>query len=133
MVVSILTDLWKNLFKRPPTNRFPAKYKPASVSRFLKAVQEGRAKIISPLPVPEDFRGKLVYESDKCIGCQQCVRNCPSKAIIFKSEEKKIRIDVVRCIYCETCVEVCPVNCLSMSQEFLLATPDRKEKSSYVE
>ncbi|MDD5636052.1 MAG: 4Fe-4S binding protein, partial [Atribacterota bacterium] len=65
------------------------------------------------------------YERDKCIGCRLCVRVCPSRAIEFIPDEKKIKIRIDRCIFCSQCNDICPVNCLHMSEDFLLANEDR--------
>lgn len=54
----ILKTLVAQLISRPATNRFPVKYMPKSVTRFLAQVQEGKAKIHPPVPVPPKFRGK---------------------------------------------------------------------------
>jgi ferredoxin len=129
----IFKALFLQLFTRPVTNRFPAKYMPTSVLGFLGKVQEGKAKIVPPVPVTEGFRGKIAYDREKCIGCQLCIRVCPAQVIEFKPEEKKIRMYVTRCTYCAQCVDVCPVGALSRSQEFLLADYDRFASNLVVE
>ncbi len=101
--MGLISWLFRNLLSRPMTNRFP------------KA---------PPVPVPEGFRGKLVYDPDKCIGCQLCVRVCPTQTIKFIPDKKKIAFWVGRCVFCSQCVEVCPTSALAMSKEFLLASPD---------
>jgi formate hydrogenlyase subunit 6/NADH:ubiquinone oxidoreductase subunit I len=129
----ILKTLFSQLLTRPVTNRFPVKYMPKSVTGLLRKVEEGRAKIHPPIPVPKGFRGKLVYDREKCIGCQLCIRVCPARVIKFKPEEKKIRIHVARCTFCSQCVAACPVDALSMSEEFLLADYDRFSEDLIVE
>ena len=129
----ILKTLFSQLLTRPVTNRFPVKYMPRSVTGLLRKVEEGKATIHPPVPVPEKFRGKLAYDREKCIGCQLCIRVCPANVIKFKPEEKKIRIHVARCTFCSQCVDACPVGALSMSQEFLLADYDRFSGNLIVE
>lgn len=129
----ILKTLVAQLLSRPATNRFPAKYMPKSVTRFLARVQKGRAQIHPPVPVPPKFRGKIAYDREKCIGCQLCIRVCPAKVIEFKPEVKKIRMYVARCTFCAQCVDACPVNALSLSPEFLLASTDRLSSELIVE
>lgn len=41
----------------------------------------------------------------KCVGCGQCVKNCPEQAISLI--EKKARIDHSKCVGCGQCVAVC--------------------------
>lgn len=133
MRFSMVPELLKQLFKKPFTNKFPAKYAPPSTKEFLEAVKKGKIKIVPPVETPPGFRGKINYDREKCIGCQLCVKVCPSQAIEFKPEEKKIRIYISRCTFCAQCTDVCPVNALSMSDEFLLANEDKLAKELIVE
>lgn len=121
----IFTTLFRQLFHKPLTNPFPAKYMPRSVTGFLGKVASGDASIHPPVPVPADLRGKLSYDRDKCIGCKLCVRVCPANVIEFLPEDKKIRIYVARCTFCAQCVDACPVDALATTPEFLLADTDR--------
>ncbi|WP_072621415.1 NAD(P)H-quinone oxidoreductase subunit I [Spirulina major] len=84
----------------------------------------------------ERYRGRIHYEFDKCISCEVCVRVCPINLPIvdweFDKETKKKKlnhysIDFGVCIFCGNCVEYCPTNCLSMTEEYELATYDRHE------
>lgn len=133
MKFSMLPQVVAQLFKKPWTNKFPAKYQPNNTTKFLKDVGEGKAKINPPIKTPENFRGKIQYDKDKCIGCKLCIRVCPCEAIEFKPEEKKIKIYVARCCFCSQCNDICPVKCLSMSDEFLLADADKYSKDLIVE
>jgi len=133
MRFSVLPMVFSQLFKKPFTNKFPAKYTPGSVTRFLEAVSSGKATLNPPIETPEGFRGKIQYEKEKCIGCKLCIKVCPSGAIEFKPKEKKIKIYLARCTFCSQCNDVCPVHCLSMSNEFLLAEGDKYAPSLIVE
>ena len=113
-----------NLFKEKATCNYP----------FEKAVVDAR------------YRGRIAFESDKCIGCKMCVRVCPAKAIeIPLSAEQpapapaaegaapvpaKKKFDCImsldRCIFCSQCVEICPKKALISTQDFELAHTDRK-------
>lgn len=133
MGFSMLGSVFRQMFKKPWTNKFPVKYTPSNTTRLLEKVEKGEVKIIPPVETPKGFRGKIKYDKDKCIGCKLCIRVCPTNAIEFKPEEKKIKIYLSRCCYCSQCNDVCPVNCLSMSDEFLLADSDKYSKDLIVE
>ncbi len=120
-MITMQKELFRQLFKRAFTNQFPAKHAPKSVNALLEAVGKGKAKLNPPVPVPENFRGKIAYDKNKCIGCQLCVKVCPANAVVFKPKEKKISYHTFRCTFCGECVNVCPVKCLTFTDEFLLA------------
>ena len=127
MPTPMVFELIKQLFNKAATNCFPIKYYPGdtTVTELINKVGKGEANINPPVEIPEKFRGKITYERDKCIGCRLCVRVCPSRAIEFIADEKKIKIRIDRCIFCSQCNDICPVNCLHMSEDFLLANEDR--------
>jgi ferredoxin len=133
MRLAMLPKVFVQMFKRPHTNKFPAKYTPSSTTKFLENVGAGKAKLIPPIETPEGFRGKIQYDKEKCTGCKLCIKVCPSEAIEFKEEEKKIKIYLARCTFCSQCNDVCPFNCLSMSNEFLLADADKYSSDLIVE
>jgi formate hydrogenlyase subunit 6/NADH:ubiquinone oxidoreductase subunit I len=126
-------ELLKQLFKKPATNVFPTTYYPESVLKLLEKVKKGEVKINPPIEAPEDFRGKILYDRDKCTGCKLCIKICPSQAIEFILDKKKIKIHVDHCIFCSQCNDICPVKCLNMSNEFFLADTDRKSSNLIVE
>ncbi|MGQ9546732.1 MAG: 4Fe-4S binding protein [Dehalococcoidia bacterium] len=112
----------KQLFLKPATNKFPAKYAPASTIQFLNRVTKGELKLIPPVPVPPKFRGRIAYDKARCTGCRLCVSVCSTRAIEFIPEEKKVRIFVSRCCFCAQCVEICPPGALAMTDQFLLSS-----------
>ncbi|NVN93070.1 MAG: 4Fe-4S binding protein [Desulfuromonadales bacterium] len=80
--------------------------------------------------MPENFRGKIVFDTEKCIGCKICVKDCPAIAIkITKVVEKKFEAEFYldRCIYCAQCVDSCPKEALINTKEYELAQIDRKK------
>lgn len=97
---AMLGDMLRSLFKKPITEMYPFK-KTAAPSRL---------------------RGKLVYNPEKCNGCQLCIKDCPSNAIELITVDKAnkrfvMRYHIDRCTYCAQCVENCRFECLSMSSE----------------
>jgi len=47
MRFSMLPQVFAQMFKKPWTNKFPAKYIPHSTTKFLDDVGSGKAKLIS--------------------------------------------------------------------------------------
>lgn len=97
---AMLGDVLRSLFRRPATELYPFTRRAA----------------------PERYRGKLVWDSTKCSGCQLCIKDCPSEAIeliVLDKVNKKfvLRYHQDRCTYCAQCVMNCRFNCLNMSNE----------------
>ncbi|OGS17599.1 MAG: hypothetical protein A2219_01160 [Elusimicrobia bacterium RIFOXYA2_FULL_50_26] len=103
---AIWRELVKNLRRKPATVLYPAER----------------------LEIPENFRGRPVFNPATCIGCMMCVRDCPAKAVkIEKVGEKKFSCTFYldRCIYCGQCSDSCVKKSITMSHEFELACFDR--------
>ncbi|MEB3825751.1 MAG: NADH-quinone oxidoreductase subunit NuoI [Desulfurococcales archaeon] len=69
-----------------------------------------------------NYRGFIVLDMKKCIGCMSCARICPAAAMkmvkveVEKAGKKKQMpfpvINYNRCIFCGFCVDVCPTEAL---------------------
>lgn len=97
---NMLGDLVRSLVKRPATELYPSVKKNA----------------------PERLRGKLVWDPSKCVGCQLCIKDCPSNAlelIVIDKVNKRfvMRYHADRCTYCAQCVQTCRFKCMGMSNE----------------
>jgi len=104
----MMSQVLGSLFKKPVTSKYP----------FVKK------------PMPKNFRGKLRFYPEKCIGCKMCMRDCPSGAITIRAVgDKKFEavIDLAKCIYCAQCVDTCPKKALEATPDFELAQLDHKK------
>ena len=54
---------------------------------------------------------ELLYERDKCIGCNSCIDSCTLNAI---SPENEFFVDRTKCTLCLECVKACPSTALSI-------------------
>ncbi len=77
---------------------------------------------------PAGFRGRPVWNTQRCFGCGLCSRICPSGAIEMTGKGKGAEIThyVDRCMFCGQCAESCPRNAIEMTEEFELAGFNRK-------
>ena len=53
---------------------------------------------------------KPFVDKQACVGCGDCVKNCPVNAIEMKAEKAEI-IDST-CIDCKQCVKTCPYSAI---------------------
>jgi formate hydrogenlyase subunit 6/NADH:ubiquinone oxidoreductase subunit I len=103
----MMRQVLSSVFRKPATVPYP----------FVKA------------PMPANFRGKLTFDSAKCIGCKLCERDCPTGAIrIEKVADKtfEAHFDFASCIYCAQCVDSCPKKAIQATGEFELAATSRQ-------
>ncbi|MEK6543841.1 MAG: NADH-quinone oxidoreductase subunit I [Elusimicrobiota bacterium] len=72
----------------------------------------------------ERYRGMLLFDAETCIGCNLCVKACPSACIALENQTneqgKKIAktkwysIDFGKCNFCRLCEESCPTKAKSI-------------------
>lgn len=111
MSLSMVKELFRTLTRKPVTRKYPYERR----------------------EIPERFRGRIVIDYDKCIGCGLCARFCPAIAIkmVFveteKGKKRKPLVQIFRCIFCGQCSLVCPRKAISYSKEFELATYNKEE------
>lgn len=97
---TMLGDVWQSLWQKPVTQKYP----------------------FERIEAPERLRGKLVWDPEKCTGCNLCSKDCPADAIEIITIDKKAKRFVMqyhmdRCTYCAQCVESCRFSCIDMSDE----------------
>ncbi len=118
----------KYLFKKPHTVRYPK-------------------EDLEVFPISgnsPNYRGFHTNDLEKCIGCGNCARVCPTDAVtmvemtdvkVANKFAKTLRpvFDYGRCCFCAQCVDVCPTGSLQMSRDYIysfhptLSTPVEEE------
>jgi NAD(P)H-quinone oxidoreductase subunit I len=111
----MLGDVIRSLFTKPVTEQYP----------FVRTA------------APDNFRGKLFWEPEKCTGCQLCVKDCPADAleliVIDKAAKRFVmKYHIDRCTFCDQCVQSCRLKCLNLSNEdWELASLNREPLTVY--
>jgi hydrogenase-4 component H len=86
--------------------------------------------------VPERFRGRPVFNPNKCIGCAGCANNCPAREILITDPCHEMRIVKYvgrRCTYCGRCADLCPEKAITMSKEYETAHESKGDISQHLE
>jgi NADH-quinone oxidoreductase subunit I len=66
---------------------------------------------------PDNFRGFIVFDKEKCISCYRCAHICPANAIAMEQYDNSYpSIDYAKCIFCHFCIESCPTGALKTSK-----------------
>ena len=84
------------------------------------------ANFVDRVPVPKKVsrfllnrvRPRPVFVHASCIGCGDCVSNCPPKALTM-TEVQRPMVDLETCIRCFCCQELCPRNAVEISRPWL--------------
>ena len=103
--MGMTTTVIKNMLKKPATIKYPKKKSEIS----------------------KNYRGRIVVDRPKCIGCYLCQVNCPTGAIVVDPKDKKAYVDIGLCIFCSMCREVCPVKCIYFTNEYEKVSKDKEK------
>ena len=98
------------------------------ISQFFKKPATGKYPLVKA-KIPEDLRGKQVFDINLCVSCGLCSRDCPAKAIEMVEVEGKRRplFHLDLCIFCYQCAESCPRNAIKSSSFFELASNNKSD------
>lgn len=104
---ALIKDMGSCLFKKPFTQEYP----------FIR------------IQAPEGYRGRQIFNPEKCISCGLCERDCPAKAIqlVDVSGKRMPKFLLDRCIFCYLCAEACPREAIKLSTNFEMSTIETEE------
>jgi hydrogenase-4 component H len=100
----------------------------SKIRETLLCLRAGRVTLpypAEPRPSPERFRGRPIFDPEKCVGCAGCANNCPAREILIEDPCQEIRVVRYigrRCTYCGRCADLCPEGAITMSREFETAS-----------
>jgi len=72
-----------------------------------------------PVPgfISDYLRPKPVFSPEICIGCGECTRHCPPKALVLENNFPKLNL--AQCIRCFCCQELCPHKAVQVKRSAL--------------
>jgi formate hydrogenlyase subunit 6/NADH:ubiquinone oxidoreductase subunit I len=67
----------------------------------------------------DQYRGLIVNDATRCVGCGQCAYVCPSAAIVVKrsGDTYSWTYDAGKCAFCGRCIERCKPHTLTMESK----------------
>lgn len=102
------------------------------ISNIFKPVLTDE-KPIDEVKGVENYRGKLSFDSDACIGCGICIRVCAGEAItkeikpVEGGQEIKMNFDLTSCTFCGLCKDFCPKKAITLTDEVLMISENKEE------
>ena len=63
-------------------------------------------------------RPRPVFEHETCVGCKDCVNNCPPKAITMDENQRPV-VNLEACIRCFCCHELCPHKAITLFKPWI--------------
>lgn len=109
--IPYLKDGLLNLFKKPITSRFPE----------------------VPVEAPEDYRGKIVFHPELCIGCGLCMRVCSPASItkdvkaVEGGQEITMTFDMASCTFCSMCRDFCNKKAIEFTKEYNMVVENKED------
>jgi NADH-quinone oxidoreductase subunit I len=103
------------------------------VPHLLRTLFRQRETIRYPqgeLELPQTYRGAVVVDISKCVGCGRCARDCPcGSLIVTRLPDGGVRVvqDYSTCAECGQCELVCPRDAIHLAPRFREAGVDRDD------
>lgn len=111
MGLPFIKEAITQLFSKPSTERYP---------QVKKEVCDG-------------YRGKLVFEPEKCINCGMCIRVCAPQAItrtvekVEDGERITMEFHMGSCTFCGMCADFCSKHSIHLSKEYSMVVTDEDD------
>ena len=83
---------------------------------YHMVAEDPKDLVTTGVKIKEKVLGDLVCDTDNCIFCGLCMRNCPQEAITVDRKEKTWVVDHEKCVKCGKCISKCPKKVLSFKE-----------------
>jgi formate hydrogenlyase subunit 6/NADH:ubiquinone oxidoreductase subunit I len=107
-IFGVFPQLWRTVFSRPITVRYP----------------------FGELELPPYFRGRVVVDASRCAGCGLCARDCPAYGLVLEGTPQggfRLLHYPDRCANCGQCEINCRTGAIRLTNAYVPATFDRAE------
>ena len=61
--------------------------------------------------------GEILIDPQLCVDCGICSSVCPSGALQFEVDARRLQFETARCLVCEQCIPSCPLEAISLVLE----------------
>jgi formate hydrogenlyase subunit 6/NADH:ubiquinone oxidoreductase subunit I len=61
--------------------------------------------------------GEILIDPQLCVDCGICSSVCPSGALQFEADTRRLQFETARCLVCEQCIPSCPLEAISLVLE----------------
>ena len=112
------TDLQNMIYVGDNISSFNFDKTKLPITKFLNLLPSWFARFVTK------YAGKLFWVKphiieNKCVGCLQCMKSCPAKAIIKQNNSTKPVIQKDKCIGCFCCHELCLHKAIEIKESFI--------------
>ena len=121
------TDLQNIIYVGDNVSEFNFDRTKLPITKMLNLLPSWLARFVTK------YAGKLFWVKpniidDKCVGCLQCIKSCPVKAIVKKDGKIKPFIQKDKCIGCFCCHELCLHKAIEIRESFIASFFIKNEK-----
>jgi formate hydrogenlyase subunit 6/NADH:ubiquinone oxidoreductase subunit I len=98
---------------------------------LVRTILMGRITVRYPFASwnpPANFRGKLIVDEERCVGCGRCARDCPAQGLeLIRQDRQQFQLihHRDRCAYCGECEDSCRSGAIRFADEFPQPSPAR--------
>jgi formate hydrogenlyase subunit 6/NADH:ubiquinone oxidoreductase subunit I len=85
---------------------------------------------LAPLAPDASYRGHVVVDTERCVGCGGCADVCPARCILITDlspRRRLMRRYLDRCIQCGRCEEACAYGAVRLAADWETTTADRAD------
>ena len=80
-----------------------------------------------------NYRGRLAYDAEKCLGCGMCERVCAGGAIkrviepVEEGDKITLTFNMGSCTFCGTCSDFCSTKAITLTTDYHMAVTSEKD------